>query len=370
MGLRDNIVSITILPCNGVHRSRYELNIGKSLPLPTEIQNEILETFWDHQEIECFSPETIRACALTCKAWNKVARRHIFRVVILRSSEQLDRLKTQMLDDKQVIGWVQRVRLCGSLPPFDKASAGKELPAGWAIQDRWLYLFPYDLSERIRDKTSESYQPFNIRIFELFDFAHLSGAVEDCQWYKFWIQHLLWLESVETLYLRSCEMPANAMTALVYCFPRLRRVGLTNVDFTAKNYVPFRPISCSYASEEETLKCFAMICARNGVDFQEALRKRIPRNGVEYVGIHPPPKLESLYVNNYPSQYTDLNLSALSGWIFPHPTRENLRSLKISCQVELASIARLIDNLGPSPVLEHLWLWVAFSVGLCMSLVS
>lgn len=262
------------------------------------------------------------------------------------------------------------MRLCGSLPPFDKASSGKEFPANWAIQDRWLYLFPYHLSERIRDKASPSYQPFDIGVLELFDFTHLSGAVEDCEWFRFWIQHIPWLENVETLYLRRCEMSANAMAALAHCLPRLRRVGLTHVDFTAKNYVPFMPISSPYVSEEAVMKICTEICARNGVDFQMIMRKRVPRNGVEYTSIHPAPKLDSFYVNNYLSGYTDLSFHLLSGWLDPCNVIGSLRSLKLSSDLKLMSIAEFIRQMGPSPNLEYLWLWVGFSVSLRKSFLS
>lgn len=259
------------------------------------------------------------------------------------------------------------MRLCGSLPPFDKASAGKELPPNWGIQDRWIYYFPYLLSPRIRDKTSDSYQSFNIKIFELFDFAHLSGAVEDCEWFAFWIRHLPWLENVETLYLKSCEMPSNAMAAITCSFPRLRRVGLTNVDFTANNHSLLHDLSSSarLATEEEVLEVFAKMCADHGKDFNELVKKRLPRNGVVYTAMHPPPPLESMYINNQFSQYAMLDLVLLDSWILPRVVAKSLRSLELSRAVEIFSIAELINYLGPSPILENLTLWVGYGIGLC-----
>ncbi|KAK7685022.1 hypothetical protein QCA50_011857 [Cerrena zonata] len=343
------------------------MRLRTSLPLPHEIHNYILETFWNHKDIECSSPETILACSLTCKVWSNVARRHMFRVIILKSWNQLQRFTSLVIDDKNVIGWVRRVRLCGSLPPFDKTSAGKELPPEWGVRDRWIYYFPYSLAPRIRDKTSITYQPFNIRILELFDFSHISGAVEDCEWFGFWIQHLPWLENVDTLYLKSCEMASNAMVAIGRSLPRLRRVGLTNCDFTSKNHATVTDLSSSPSSilnDEESLKLFSEMCARNGQDVNEVLRDRIPRNGVKYTLMYPAPFIESLYVNNMSSQYMCTDLHSLYGWIMPNYIKHSLRTLDLSAELDLKMTAWFINELGSSPGLQHLRIWFPCDVGL------
>lgn len=169
--------------------------------------------------------------------------------------------------------------------------------------------------------------------------------------------------------VKNCEMSANAMAVFAHCFPRLRRVELTNVDFSAKNYAAFRCTRLTYKSEEETLKEYAKQCARKGIDFQEAMHKWVPRNGVEYTSPHPAPSLEYFYVNNHSSEYKELNLSLLACWFTPHCATQNLRSLELSAGVDFFSIAYFISEMGPSPVLEHLTLWVGCDVGACKSFI-
>ncbi|KAK7682435.1 hypothetical protein QCA50_014640 [Cerrena zonata] len=336
-----------------------------SLPLPHEIHNYILETFWNHDDIQCSSPETIRACSLTCKTWNKVARRHIFRAITLKCADELESITSLVINDKDIIGWIQRVRLYGSLTPLDKETAGKTLPPDWGIQDRWIYKFPSSLASRIRDKTHESYQPFNVKIFELFDFSHLSGAVEDCRWFAFWIYHLPWLENVEKLYLKSCEMPSNAMAAIAYSFPRLRKVGLTDVDFTANDHAIIEHISAPYNPTEEELQNQRLaMCAHLGVTMDELMSSRIPRNGVKYIAIHPPPAIESLYLNRTTTQYEWFDLMTLYTWIHSSVVARSLRSLELSKWLNIDTVAHFLNRLGPSPSLEHLTIWVACNVDL------
>lgn len=101
------------------------------------------------------------------------------------------------------------------------------------------------------------------------------------------------------------------MAALAHCFPQLQRVGLTNVDFTAKNYACFRYIWDTYPSEEEILRQIVKRCAHDGTDYGNFMCRWVPQNGVEYIVIHPTPKLNSFYVNNQSSQYRKLDLSQL-----------------------------------------------------------
>lgn len=161
----------------------------------------------------------------------------------------------------------------------------------------------------------------------------------------------------------------NAMAALAHPFPRLRRVGLTNVDFTSKNYALFRRQSSSSLSDKESLNAFAEICALHGIDFEEAMCHRILGNGVEYTGIYPIPELQSFYVNNHSSQYAELDLVLLDGWFPSSGAATTLRSLELSAGVEFFSVADFINDIGSSPVLEHLRLWVGCRVGSCKSLL-
>lgn len=257
------------------------------------------------------------------------------------------------------------MRLYGSLPPLDKESAGTTLPPDWGIRDRWIYKFPHSLVPRIRDQTHESYQSFNVKIFELFDFSHLSGAVRDCEWFAFWIRHLYWLENVEKLYLKSCEMPSNAMAAIAHAFPRLRRVGLTDVDFTAKDHAIIEDLTKTYEpTEEDTQNQLAETCSHLEVTTDEPVRRRIPRNGVKYIIIHPSPAIESLYLNRTTMQYEWLDLLTLCTWIDPPVIARSLRSLKLSKWLNIDTVAYFLNQLGPSPSLEHLTIWVACNIDL------
>lgn len=335
------------------------------LPLPDELHDHILETFWDRKNIECSSADTIRACALTCKAWHRVARRHVFRVIILRSWDKLQEFVSLALQDAAIMGWVQRVRLCGSLPPLDKTSSGMEIPSDWGTQDRWIYYFPYSLAPHIQDAERRNQQPFNIKILEIFDFGHVSGAVEDCEWYAFWIQHLPWLNSVHTLYLKSCELASNALTAIVCSLPQLRNVGLTNVDLTTKNHAFVSPRATTLEEREledqRTLKLFEEMVKKEGGDWEALLRQRVVPNGVEYVVAHwPPPPLESIYVNNSSTQYAPLRLARLDSWAEGVWVRKTLRSLGICTGVDVPSLAYYLRDLKFSPALQNLNIWAGY----------
>ncbi|KAK7685021.1 hypothetical protein QCA50_011856 [Cerrena zonata] len=337
--------------------------------LPVEIHNYILETFWDSKNIECSSPDTIRACTLTCQVWYKAARPHIFRVIVLKRWEDLQRFSSLAINDESVLGWVQRVRLCGSLPPLDRSSAGQELPADWGVRDRWIYYFPYLLAPRIRDKTNHNDPTFNIKILELFDFSHISGAVEDCEWFAFWVLHLSWLKNVETLYLKSCEMASNAMTALAHSFPQLRNVGFTHVDLTSKNHaginVALQPSLPFYLTEETiTQQQMGGELALPDQKFVHRCCGPARENGVDYTIIHPAPRIESIYINNETSEYTWLDLNRLYGWMVPYNAAKYLKSMELSAVVELCSISKFITELGSSPCLQHLSLWIGCDIGL------
>lgn len=143
-------------------------------------------------------------------------------------------------------------------------------------------------------------------------------------------------------------------------------MGLTAADFTAENYSRFHDLLSPTppVSEEVALKRLAEACARHGVDFDEVMRDYVPINDVVYEVELPPPSLESLYVNHQSSQYASFNLRYLSGWLLPREVATSLRSLEFSPKLQVWSVAEFINNLGPSPTLEHLRLWVGYDIEL------
>lgn len=303
------------------------------------------------------SPETIQACALTCRFWHVIAQPHVFRAIVLRSWTRLQQFVSVVANDNRVIGWVQRVRICGSLPPIDKSSAGQALPSDWGARDRWIYYFPYVLAP-LRNQSSS--QTLNIRTIELFDFGHVTGLVEDCEWFAFWLRHLPWLQRVENLFLHSCELASNGLAAIASCFPRLRRVGLTNVDLTRSNHAIMLQYSETppMETEEEMLQIIRESCNKLGLDFETWSRKRIRPNGVIYWVPYKWPQIEELYVNHTRSEYTMLNLISLSSWFHPPYLEKSLRCLELSDMIDVKSVADVLKTLGPSPVLEHFRMWV------------
>lgn len=323
--------------------------------------------FWNHEYVECIDPETIQSCALTCKFWHAIARRHIFRAIVLKSWAQLQEFVSLVLDDKSIIRLVRRIRLWGSLPPFDKSTAGQVLPPDWGVQDRWIYYFPYALASlRVCDQPNKDPQTFNVKTLELFDFGHVSGAVEDCEWFGFWIRHLPWLTNVENLYLHSCELASNALGAIVSCFPRLRRVGLTNIDLTGNNHAIMLQYSESPPTdtEEQRLERLKKACKHFGLDFEMMARTRIRPNGVVYWVPHTWPQIEVLYVNQARSEYTMPDIAFFDSWLHPPSVAKSLRRLELSRKIGMGGVARLLNSLGPSPVLEHLRMWVGCVVSI------
>ena len=316
-------------------------------------------------------PEAIQACALTCKFWHVVARRHIFRVIVLRSWTQLQQFVSLVVGDGNIVGWVRRVRLCGSLPPIDKSSAGQVITSDWRMRDRWVYYFPYALAP-LRDQSSTSALPFNIKILELFDFGHVTGIVEDCEWFAFWLRHLPWLENVEDLYVHSCELASNGLGAIASCFPRLRKVGLANVDVTGHNHVIMLGYSESPPTEtdEERLENIRLDCEVLGLDFEVIARKFIRTNGVIYWVPYRWPRIEEVYVNHAHSEYTMLDIMTLNSWMHPPYLEKCLRRLELSPNIDIDGVADFLNTLGPSPVLEHLRMWVHCDVAYCMSRLS
>ena len=80
--------------------------------------------------------------------------------------------------------------------------------------DTWIYPFFSTVGTRLP----------NIRNFELFGFQHMSLRQEDCQAFAEWILDLSSMESVESLHLARCEMPPNALTAIIRSFSHLRQL--------------------------------------------------------------------------------------------------------------------------------------------------
>ena len=70
----------------------------------------------------------------------------------------------------------------------------------------------------------------NVRNLEVFGFQHMSLRLADCQAFAGWILQLSQLDSVQSLHLSRCEMPPNALTAIIRSFPSLRNVAFTCVS--------------------------------------------------------------------------------------------------------------------------------------------
>lgn len=75
--------------------------------LPVEIFDRVGGFLWD-------SRKTLRACTLTCRAWQRVLRPHIFRRIVLDSDSKLENFET-LLAEEPIIGyWVTEIVTEGS----------------------------------------------------------------------------------------------------------------------------------------------------------------------------------------------------------------------------------------------------------------
>lgn len=83
----------------------------------------------------------------------------------------------------------------------------------------------------------------NVKSLDLFGFYHLSLRRDDLDAFARWIPQLASLGSIESLHLSRCEMPPNALTAIIRAFPKLRNVAFTCVSFWSSNGAELAAIS-------------------------------------------------------------------------------------------------------------------------------
>ena len=131
----------------------------------------------------------------------------------------MTRLAHQIQYEPRIVYWVQTLRFEGKSVPR-MYLPGPTTTTTETDMDTWIYPFFSTVGTRLP----------NIRNFELFGFQHMSLRQEDCQAFAEWILDLSSMESVESLHLARCEMPPNALTAIIRSFSHLRNVAFTCVS--------------------------------------------------------------------------------------------------------------------------------------------
>ena len=210
--------------------------------LPLELLSAIIEQLLD-------SGPALSASALTCSTWRAAARPFVYRKIIIRTIDAMNRLAEQLNSEPQIAYWIRTLRFEGKSVPRSK------FPWSGAIWkttdmdiDTWIYPFFSVIGTGLP----------NVRVLELFGFQHMSLRREDCERFAQWIVQLSRLESVESLHLSRCEMPPNALTAIIRSFPRLRNVAFTCVgcDVTARGGAKLIGLSVNSSSSARTRECF------------------------------------------------------------------------------------------------------------------
>ena len=179
--------------------------------LPPELLGAIFERLLD-------DGRTLGTSALVCSIWWAAARPFVYRKVIIRAAEDMTRLAHQIQREPRIAYWIRTLRFEGKSVPKQELPGATERSTVLDI-DTWIYPFFSTIGTPLP----------NIRNFELFGFQHLSLGRADRQAFAEWILDLSRLEDVESLHLARCEMPPNALTAIIRSFPRLRAVALTCV---------------------------------------------------------------------------------------------------------------------------------------------
>ena len=132
----------------------------------------------------------------------------------------MTKLAHQIQYEPRIAYWIRTLRFEGESVPRAK------FPLSGAIErtvdmdiDTWIYPFFASIGTRLS----------HIRNLELYGFQHMSLRQADCLAFAEWILQLSQLDSVESLHLARCEMPPNALTAIIRSFPRLRNLAFTCV---------------------------------------------------------------------------------------------------------------------------------------------
>ena len=181
--------------------------------LPPELLSAIVEQLWD-------DGRTLGAFALVCSAWRAAARPFIYRKIVIRNTQDMTRLAHQIQYEPRIAYWIRTICFEGKSVPRSGFPLSGAIGRTIVMDiDTWIYPFFSIIGTHLP----------NVKKFELFGFLHLSLRREDCQAFAEWILELSHLDSVESLHLARCEMPPNALTAIIRSFPRLRDVALTCV---------------------------------------------------------------------------------------------------------------------------------------------
>ena len=119
----------------------------------------------------------------------------------------------------RVAFWIQTLRFEG------KSVLRARFPAYTPSRDidTWIYSFFSTIGAQLP----------NVKNLELFGFQHTSLCRADCHAFAEWIIQMSQLNSVQSLHLSRCEMPANVLTAIIRSFSGLRNVALTCVSCRA-----------------------------------------------------------------------------------------------------------------------------------------
>lgn len=179
--------------------------------LPPELLSGIIEQLWA-------DGHALSASALTCSTWRAAARPFVYRKIIIRNNEDMIELAHQIQYEPRIAHWIRTLRFEGKSVPRGTFSSSLEKSTELDI-DTWIYPFFSIIGTRLP----------NIRNLELFGFQHLSLRQVDCRVFAEWIVELSRLNTVESLHLARCEMPPNALAAIIRSFPHLRNVALTCV---------------------------------------------------------------------------------------------------------------------------------------------
>lgn len=188
------------------------MNLWVVHSLPPELLSAIIEHVWEDGSALC-------ASTLVCSIWRVAARPLVFRKIIIRNTEDMTKLARQIQYEPRVAFWIQTLRFEG------KSVLRARLPAYTPSRDidTWIYSFFSTIGAQLP----------NVKNLELFGFQHTSLCRADCHAFAEWIIQMSQLNSVQSLHLSRCEMPANALTAIIRSFSGLRNVALTCVSCRA-----------------------------------------------------------------------------------------------------------------------------------------
>ena len=128
------------------------------------------------------------------------------------------KLSHQIRYEPRIAFWIRTLRFEGKSVPRRRLPSAIERSTELDI-DTWIYPFFTSIGTRLP----------HIRNLELYGFQHMSLRQADCLAFAEWILQLSQLDSVESLHLARCEMPPNALTAIIRSFPRLRNLTFTCV---------------------------------------------------------------------------------------------------------------------------------------------